>query len=180
MPDVALPYTKFAAAYDKMMENVNYARWADYIDKLFSRYNFHPKNVLDVACGTGSATILLAKKGYITYLITPNYDRLFERIFAEYDVPFSLFCPTDGYYERHKDGDKRVLILKPHGTFTPKHEDVSHLITTTGQIGIRPHILTEQIIQAIVKNRSILFAGYRDKDIDLFPAFFSSLSIIII
>ena len=114
---------------------------------------------------------LLAKKGYITYLITPNYDRLFERIFAEYDVPFSLFCPTDGYYERHKDGDKRVLILKPHGTFTPKHEDVSHLITTTGQIGIRPHILTEQIIQAIVKNRSILFAGYRDKDIDLFPAF---------
>lgn len=59
------PYTRFAAAYDKMMENVDYVRWADYIDKLFALYNFHPKRVLDIACGTGSATILLAEKGYM-------------------------------------------------------------------------------------------------------------------
>ena len=65
MPDVVSPYTKFAAAYDKMMENVDYVRWADYVDKLFARYNFHPKNVLDIACGTGSTAILLAKKGYV-------------------------------------------------------------------------------------------------------------------
>ncbi|MBD3184393.1 methyltransferase domain-containing protein [Candidatus Poribacteria bacterium] len=64
MSDMAHPYTKFAAAYDQMMENVDYDRWADYIDRLFSFYNHHPKRVLDIACGTGSATIKLAEKGY--------------------------------------------------------------------------------------------------------------------
>lgn len=59
------PYTKFAYVYDEMMRNVDYARWADYIDRLFAFYNFRPKRVLDIACGTGSATILLAEKGYM-------------------------------------------------------------------------------------------------------------------
>jgi ubiquinone/menaquinone biosynthesis C-methylase UbiE len=61
----ASPYTRFAAAYDKMMQNVDYVRWANYIDSLFTFYNFHPRRVLDIACGTGSATILLAEKGYM-------------------------------------------------------------------------------------------------------------------
>lgn len=58
------PYTSFAAVYDEMMENVDYVRWADYIDKLFAFYNYHPKSILDVACGTGTIDILLAEKGY--------------------------------------------------------------------------------------------------------------------
>lgn len=65
MPEFVLPYSKFAAAYDEMMENVDYIRWADYIARLFAIYNYHPERVLDVACGTGSAAILLAQKGYI-------------------------------------------------------------------------------------------------------------------
>ena len=64
MSDFVLPYSGFAAAYDKMMENVDYVKWADYIDKLFSLYRFRPRKILDIACGTGSATILLAEKGY--------------------------------------------------------------------------------------------------------------------
>jgi len=64
MAPFTLPYAKFAEAYDKMMANVDYVRWANYIDKLFAFYNFHPKRVLDIACGTGSTAILLAEKGY--------------------------------------------------------------------------------------------------------------------
>jgi len=64
MSSFVLPYSGFAAAYDRMMQNVDYVRWAEYIDSLFALYNFHPKRVLDIACGTGSATILLAEKGY--------------------------------------------------------------------------------------------------------------------
>ena len=34
MATFVLPYSGFAAAYDKMMENVDYVKWADYIDRL--------------------------------------------------------------------------------------------------------------------------------------------------
>lgn len=58
------PYEKFAFAYDRMMKNVNYLRWSDYIELLFKRYGCRPKTILDVACGTGALTLLLASKGY--------------------------------------------------------------------------------------------------------------------
>ncbi len=58
------PYEKFAYAYDRMMKNVNYIRWCDYIESIFHLYGLEPKKVLDVACGTGALTVLLASKGY--------------------------------------------------------------------------------------------------------------------
>ena len=58
------PYEKFAYAYDRMMKNVNYTRWCDYIESIFGLYGHKPKNILDVACGTGALTVLLASKGF--------------------------------------------------------------------------------------------------------------------
>lgn len=59
------PYEKFAYAYDRMMKNVNYLRWTDYIESLFGKYGCEPKKILDVACGTGALTVLLASRGYM-------------------------------------------------------------------------------------------------------------------
>ena len=58
------PYEKFAYAYDQMMSNVNYVRWADYIESIFRHYRCRPRNILDVACGTATLTALLAERGY--------------------------------------------------------------------------------------------------------------------
>ena len=55
-------YGTFAQSYDRMMHDVDYAAWSDYIDKLLKRANV--KMVLECACGTGAVTIPLAKKGY--------------------------------------------------------------------------------------------------------------------
>ena len=70
------PYTKFAYAYDKMMENVDYDRWARYIRELFDMYGPNPRRVLDIACGTGQVTVRLAKAGYEMY----GVDRAFEML----------------------------------------------------------------------------------------------------
>jgi ubiquinone/menaquinone biosynthesis C-methylase UbiE len=64
MPEFTHPYTRFASAYDEMMENVDYVRWADYVDRLFTLYNYRPKRILNIACGTGSVDALLSRRGY--------------------------------------------------------------------------------------------------------------------
>ena len=47
-----------------MMTNVNYARWTDYIESLFDKYDCKPRQILDLACGTCALTIRLARNGY--------------------------------------------------------------------------------------------------------------------
>lgn len=58
-------YSDFAYIYDKLMQSdVDYEKWADYIENLFDLYGVNPKLVCDLACGTGNITVPLAKRGY--------------------------------------------------------------------------------------------------------------------
>ena len=58
-------YRDFARIYDSLMHrDVDYEKWADYIENLFDMYGANPSLVCDVACGTGNMTIPLAKRGY--------------------------------------------------------------------------------------------------------------------
>ena len=56
-------YSGFAAHYDNFTQNVDYARRADYILELAAKFGHTPRQVLDVACGTGSFTLEFAKRG---------------------------------------------------------------------------------------------------------------------
>lgn len=60
-------YTVFSEYYDSLTSNVNYTQRADYIEKLFRHYNHDAGITLDLACGTGSLTIELKKRGYDIY-----------------------------------------------------------------------------------------------------------------
>jgi len=57
-------YTSFAYVYDKFMNNVPYAEWTEYIISLLEDEGINEGIVLDLGCGTGSVTELLAKAGY--------------------------------------------------------------------------------------------------------------------
>lgn len=58
-------YNDFAYIYDGLMHSdVNYEKWADYIENLFDMYNVNPQLVCDLACGTGNITIPMARRGY--------------------------------------------------------------------------------------------------------------------
>ncbi len=57
-------YTGFAEVYDLFMDNVPYEQWAKYITGLLREYGIEDGLVLDLGCGTGTMTELLAEAGY--------------------------------------------------------------------------------------------------------------------
>ncbi|MFA7637650.1 MAG: methyltransferase domain-containing protein [Monoglobales bacterium] len=58
------PYSVFSEVYDSLTEDVEYEKRADYITSLLRKFGKDPEIILDLGCGTGSITSLLAKKGY--------------------------------------------------------------------------------------------------------------------
>ena len=57
-------YRDFASLYDTLTFDVDYKKTADFIESTFKKYGLKPELVLDLACGTGSLTIELKKRGY--------------------------------------------------------------------------------------------------------------------
>ena len=57
-------YTGFAAVYDTFMDNIPYEEWCEYLAGLLKEYGVEDGLVLDLGCGTGSLTELLADRGY--------------------------------------------------------------------------------------------------------------------
>ncbi len=60
-------YTAFAEFYDQLTDNVDYKKRAEYFCKLLERHGHTMGLTLDLACGTGSLTIELAKRGVDVY-----------------------------------------------------------------------------------------------------------------
>lgn len=69
-------YSKFAQVYDKLMYDVPYDRIADIIDSKIKKHNIKNNIVLDLACGTGTLTCRLLKKGYDLIGADLSYDML--------------------------------------------------------------------------------------------------------
>lgn len=57
-------YTGFAAVYDTFMDNVPYREWGGYIHSMLCEKGVKDGLVLDLGCGTGTMTEILAGYGY--------------------------------------------------------------------------------------------------------------------
>ena len=57
-------YSVLAGAYDELTQDVGYEKRADFLEKLLRRSKRGVQSVLDLACGTGTMTWLLASRGY--------------------------------------------------------------------------------------------------------------------
>ena len=56
-------YGTLAASYDRLTNDVDYAAVVDFYRQILSREGLTPRTAVDLACGTGSVSVLLAKMG---------------------------------------------------------------------------------------------------------------------
>lgn len=78
-------YTGFAEFYDLFMDNIPYKEWCDYLISLLKEYGVHNGLVLDMGCGTGNITELLASSGYDMIGIDNSEDMLAAAMDKRYD-----------------------------------------------------------------------------------------------
>lgn len=57
-------YEALAFSYDSLTQDIPYTEMLNYMEALLQRHGKRPETVLDLACGTGSMSVLMAKKGY--------------------------------------------------------------------------------------------------------------------
>ena len=69
-------YTVLAGSYDRLTRDVDYERWADYAQRHFAKQKCPVETVLELGCGTGSLTRLLARRGYAVTALDLSPDML--------------------------------------------------------------------------------------------------------
>lgn len=57
-------YNNFAYVYDKLTLDIDYPKWADYIESIIDKYKVEGSMILELGCGTGSFGIEMAKRGH--------------------------------------------------------------------------------------------------------------------
>jgi SAM-dependent methyltransferase len=80
-------YGAISTIYDKINSSVDYTCWADFFEKCFDKFlPVRPELVLDLACGTGSMTLELAKRGYDMIGVDGSADMLNVALDRKYDL----------------------------------------------------------------------------------------------
>ncbi len=103
-------YTVFAEVYDLFMEEVPYEEWRDFLVAQMGKNGITDGLVLDLGCGTGTLTTLLAKAGYDMIGVDLSEDML-ERAFEkrqQEDLDILYLCQDMCSFELY--GTVRAVI----------------------------------------------------------------------
>lgn len=115
-------YRGFAYIYDRLMEDVPYQRWLNYAEKNWAgrpvqvngknRGPNHdkPRAVVDLACGTGTITALLAKQGYQVIGIDRSSDMLAVAEEKTRGLPVTLLCQDMRHFQLAAAADAVVCF----------------------------------------------------------------------
>ena len=87
-------YEEFARVYDAFMDNVEYENWAAYLEQSLKEYGISDGLVLELGCGTGTMTELLAAAGYDMIGVDNSEEMLAEamekRVESGHDILYLL------------------------------------------------------------------------------------------
>jgi len=79
-------YKALAASYDRLTNDVDYEATVDFYMEILHREGVKPRSVVDLACGTGSVTAILARMGYPVLGIDMSEEMLTEAAMKTMDI----------------------------------------------------------------------------------------------
>jgi len=82
-------YHNLAKSYDRLTNDVDYGATVDFYMEILRREKVNPRTVVDLACGTGSVTSILAKMGMDVTGVDMSEEMLTEAFQKVQDMP----CP---------------------------------------------------------------------------------------
>ena len=89
-------YDAIAHVYEKLNSEIDYKKWADFIESCFEKHlSERPSLVLDLACGAGTMTRELAKRGYDMIGIDGSADMLAEAYMQKEEGDSTLYLNQD-------------------------------------------------------------------------------------
>ena len=80
-------YEFLAGSYDELMRDAAYQKRVDFVERLMRRAKREVRTVLDLACGTGTMTCLLAGRGYEMIAVDASEDMLMRAREKSRNVP---------------------------------------------------------------------------------------------
>ena len=103
-------YEKFAQVYDLFMDNIDYEGWAEYVTDRLREYEITDGLVLELGCGTGTMTGLLAGKGYDMIGVDNSEEMLAEAMEKRVESGQDILYLLQDMREFELYGSVRVVI----------------------------------------------------------------------
>ena len=104
-------YTGFASVYDLFMDNIPYRAWCDYVTSLLKEYGVEDGLVLDLGCGTGKLTRLLAGEGYDMIGVDLSEEMLEVALEHEMEDPKQILYLQQDMREFELYGTVRAIVI---------------------------------------------------------------------
>lgn len=106
-------YKALAASYDRLTNDVDYEAVVDFYRKIMEEEGVHPRSAVDLACGTGSVTQLLARQGIPTIGVDLSEDMLTQAQLktADLENPPRFICQSLDKLKLCKAVDLAVCAL---------------------------------------------------------------------
>ncbi len=124
LEDFSPPFTKIAPYYDRLMSFVNYPSWISYIEKILELNGVNEKEILDLACGTGTCLEIWVKKKYKVWGIDGSVEML--------NVCREKFSPQlleDGTVSLLFGDLRKFFLPKPVPIITCLYDSLNYLLT---------------------------------------------------
>ena len=129
-----MAYETFADYYDKLTANAEYQKRADYILEVLKKHNHTPGLTLDLACGTGSLTLELKKRGVDIYGVDASADMLSVAL------------------QKASDADEQILFLRQKMQNLDLYGTIDTCVCTLDSIN---HITDKSVLQKAFKKVSL-------------------------